>query len=153
MKPIPYRDVKRKLEPAGLASPPQKGSHVKFAKTIAEGRLTVIVPYHPEVSPGTIRSILRQFGLSQEEFEELLITPNPNPTQAKPRRTFTVTKWSHSCDNGATAVTTPFKAHPIWQSVTKTVVSIDPSRLKTRPPSVNSSCKHYVKRELIALID
>ena len=70
MKPIPYRDVKRKLESAGFSITAQKGSHVKFIKTIAEGTLTVIVPYHREVSSGT-RSILRQSGLSLEEFEDL----------------------------------------------------------------------------------
>jgi predicted RNA binding protein YcfA (HicA-like mRNA interferase family) len=46
MKPIPYRDVKRKLESAGFSITTQKGSHIKFIKTIAEGTLTVIVPYH-----------------------------------------------------------------------------------------------------------
>ncbi len=71
MKPIPYRDVKRKLESAGFSITTQKGSHVKFLKTIEEGTFTVIVPYHREVSPGTIRSILRQSGLSLEEFEAL----------------------------------------------------------------------------------
>jgi predicted RNA binding protein YcfA (HicA-like mRNA interferase family) len=71
MKPIPYRDVKRKLEAAGFSIATQKGSHVKFLKTTAEGIRTVIVPCHKEVSSGTLRSILRQAGLSVEEFEEL----------------------------------------------------------------------------------
>ena len=71
MKPLLYREVKRKLELAGFIVIPQKGSHVKFFKTIPEGTLTVIVPCHREVSPGTIRSILRQSSLSSEEFEEL----------------------------------------------------------------------------------
>jgi predicted RNA binding protein YcfA (HicA-like mRNA interferase family) len=71
MKPIPYRDVKRKLEAAGFSIATQKGSHVKFLKTTAEGIRTVIVPCHKEVSSGTLRSILRQAGLSIEEFEDL----------------------------------------------------------------------------------
>ena len=33
MKPLPYRDVKRKLEAAGFTQISQKGSHVKFIKT------------------------------------------------------------------------------------------------------------------------
>jgi predicted RNA binding protein YcfA (HicA-like mRNA interferase family) len=42
MKPIPYRDVKRKLESAGFSIATQKGSHVKFLKTTSEGIRTVI---------------------------------------------------------------------------------------------------------------
>jgi predicted RNA binding protein YcfA (HicA-like mRNA interferase family) len=71
MKPIPYRDVKRKLEAAGFSIATKKGSHVKVLKTTAEGIQTVIVPCHKEVSSGTLRSILRQAGLSIEEFEDL----------------------------------------------------------------------------------
>ncbi|MGI0493383.1 type II toxin-antitoxin system HicA family toxin [Alkalinema pantanalense CENA528] len=71
MKPLPYREVKRKLEQAGFVEISQKGSHVKFAKELADETWTVIVPYHREVSPGTLRSILRQAGLSVDEFEEL----------------------------------------------------------------------------------
>jgi len=37
----------------------------------ADGR-TAIVPLHDELAPGTLRSILRQAGLSAEEFERLL---------------------------------------------------------------------------------
>jgi predicted RNase H-like HicB family nuclease len=36
-----------------------------------QGLLTAIVPHHREVRVGTLRSILRQAGLSVEEFETL----------------------------------------------------------------------------------
>lgn len=49
----------------------QTGSHVKFAKTTNEGTLATIVPKHREVAVGTLRSILRQARLSQQEFERL----------------------------------------------------------------------------------
>jgi predicted RNA binding protein YcfA (HicA-like mRNA interferase family) len=49
----------------------QKGSHVKFAKRTDEGTRIVIVPRHREVAVGTLRSILRQAGLSPDEFEAL----------------------------------------------------------------------------------
>ncbi len=55
MQPIPYREVKRELESLGFSITTQKGSHVKFLKTIAEGTLTVIVPYHREVISGTMK--------------------------------------------------------------------------------------------------
>jgi predicted RNA binding protein YcfA (HicA-like mRNA interferase family) len=71
MKPLPYREVKRKLEQAGFVEVSQKGSHVKFLREFEDEVWTVIVPYHREVSPGTIRSILRQSGLAADAFEDL----------------------------------------------------------------------------------
>ena len=44
MKPLPFREVKRKLEGAGFVEVSQTGSHVKFAKTAAEGTRTAAVP-------------------------------------------------------------------------------------------------------------
>jgi predicted RNA binding protein YcfA (HicA-like mRNA interferase family) len=71
LKPLPYRKVKRKLEAAGFRVVSQKGSHIKFAKETAEGRRTAIVPNYKEITIGTISSILRQAGLSIDEFENL----------------------------------------------------------------------------------
>ena len=56
MKPLLFREVKRKLEAAGFVEVGQTGSHIKFAKTMPAG---------------TLRSILRQVGLSPEEFGSL----------------------------------------------------------------------------------
>lgn len=71
LKPLPYREVKRKLEAVGFEEVSQKGSHVKFARQTREGRRTTIVPHHREVAIGTLRSIVRQAGLSLEDFEQL----------------------------------------------------------------------------------
>ncbi len=71
LSPLPYREVKRKLEAAGFAEVSQRGSHIKFSKQTAEGLRTAIVPRHREIAVGTLRSILRQAGLSTEEFEAL----------------------------------------------------------------------------------
>ncbi len=71
MRPVPYREVKRKLEAAGFVQVGQTGSHAKFAKTTREGTLTATVPKHREVAAGTLRSILRQAHLDQHEFEQL----------------------------------------------------------------------------------
>lgn len=71
LKPLPFREVKQRLEAAGFAEVSSKGSHVKFAKTTPEGVWTAIVPRHREVAVGTLRSILRQANLSPEEFEAL----------------------------------------------------------------------------------
>lgn len=59
LSPLPYREVKRKLEAAGFIEVSQKGSHVKFAKQTDEGLRTALVPRHREIAVGTLRSILR----------------------------------------------------------------------------------------------
>ena len=71
MKPVPYREVKRKREAAGFVLVGQTGSHVEFAKTTNEGTLTATVPRHREVAAGTLRSVLRQARLTPEQFERL----------------------------------------------------------------------------------
>jgi predicted RNA binding protein YcfA (HicA-like mRNA interferase family) len=71
LEALPFREVRRKLIAVGFAEAGQRGSHVKFAKTGPEGIRTAIVPHHREVAVGTLRSILRQAGLSPEEFEAL----------------------------------------------------------------------------------
>jgi predicted RNA binding protein YcfA (HicA-like mRNA interferase family) len=47
----------------------QRGSHVKLRRD--DGRV-VIVPMHAELARGTLRSILRQAGLSLDELTALL---------------------------------------------------------------------------------
>jgi len=71
LRPLRYREVKRKLEAAGFVEISSRGAHVKFAKETVLGTYTAIVPRHREVAVGTLRSILRQAGLSVEEFESL----------------------------------------------------------------------------------
>jgi predicted RNA binding protein YcfA (HicA-like mRNA interferase family) len=71
MKPLPFREVKRKLEAAGFNEVGQTGSHVKFAKTTPAGTRTATVPKHHEVAAGTLRSILRQAAITAEEFDAL----------------------------------------------------------------------------------
>ena len=63
------REVIRALEKAGFAQVSQRGCHVKLRNDA--GR-TVIVPLHREVARGTLGSILRQSGLSIDEFREFL---------------------------------------------------------------------------------
>jgi predicted RNA binding protein YcfA (HicA-like mRNA interferase family) len=71
MKPLAFREVKRKLQAAGFLEVGQTGSHIKFAKTTVEGTRTATVPKHREVAAGTLRSILRQAGIGAENFEAL----------------------------------------------------------------------------------
>lgn len=71
LRPLPYREVRRKLEAAGFIVQSQKGSHVKFVRQTEQGILTTIVPQHREVATGTLRSILRQAGISVDEWDQL----------------------------------------------------------------------------------
>ena len=71
LRPLPYREVKRRLETAGFAEVSQRGSHVKFVKYSGDAVYTAIVPRHREIAVGTLRSVLRQSGITQEEWENL----------------------------------------------------------------------------------
>jgi predicted RNA binding protein YcfA (HicA-like mRNA interferase family) len=71
LRPLPYREVRRKREAAGFAPISQRGSHVKFTRRSNGELRSVVVPNHREVAVGTLRSILRQAGLSVEDFESL----------------------------------------------------------------------------------
>ena len=62
----------RALERLGFAFISQEGSHVKLRKQTTEHILTVIVPLHPELSRGTLASILRQASISSEELKQNL---------------------------------------------------------------------------------
>ncbi len=44
---------------------------VKFAKSTDEGTRSTIAPHYREITIGTLGSILRQAGISGEEFEVL----------------------------------------------------------------------------------
>jgi predicted RNA binding protein YcfA (HicA-like mRNA interferase family) len=71
LRPLAYREVRRKLLAADFSEVSRRGSHVKFAKTASQGTRTAIVPDHREVAIGTLRSILRQAGLTPDEFDAL----------------------------------------------------------------------------------
>lgn len=71
LRSLPFREVRRRLLAAGWVEVATTGSHVKFARSTAAGTRTAIVPKHAEVARGTLRSILRQAGISPEDFEAL----------------------------------------------------------------------------------
>jgi predicted RNA binding protein YcfA (HicA-like mRNA interferase family) len=67
------RQVVRALQRAGFVVVRTRGSHSVLARPGEPGR-AVIVPVHGnrDLKPGTIRSIIRQSGLSVSEFRDLL---------------------------------------------------------------------------------
>ncbi len=58
------------LEKIGFSVNRQRGSHIILVRE--EPRITVSVPDHKELDRGTLRSIIRQVGLSVEEFIHFL---------------------------------------------------------------------------------
>ena len=66
---LPVRNVTRALESVGFTYVRTKGSHAVYRNR--DGRVTVI-PRHGVVKRGTLASILRQVGLTADEFLQLL---------------------------------------------------------------------------------
>ena len=72
LRPLPFREVKRRLEAVGFVEASQKGSHVKFVRRSQEAVDTAIVPKKSEIPVGTLRSILHQAHIDPEDWESLL---------------------------------------------------------------------------------
>lgn len=69
---LPYTEIVRALERAGWRVVRQKGSHIRMEKQSDEETLRLTVPAHRPVKRSTLSHILKQAGLSVEEFLELL---------------------------------------------------------------------------------
>jgi len=65
-------EVIKALTKAGFEVVGRRGSHVRLKKKTPNKTYIVIVPLHPEIKMGTLKSILRQAGLTREEFIELI---------------------------------------------------------------------------------
>jgi predicted RNA binding protein YcfA (HicA-like mRNA interferase family) len=63
-------DCVKALEKIGFVVDRQRGSHIIMVRE--EPRTTISVPDHKELDRGTLRGIIRQAGLSVDEFIELL---------------------------------------------------------------------------------
>lgn len=65
------QEVIAALKKDGWHEQRQRGSHLHLKKEGAAGRVTVPVHSKP-LTPGTLRNIIKQAGLTVEEFLELL---------------------------------------------------------------------------------
>ncbi len=75
MPPLPIisgRSCVRTLEKAGYVAVRQSGSHIALRRDDPPPARTVIVPDHRALDRGTLRAIIRQAGLTVEEFIALL---------------------------------------------------------------------------------
>jgi len=62
--------VIRALKKAGFVELRQKGSHVSLEKRAGENVFHTVVPMHGSLAKGTLSDILKQAGLTVEEFRE-----------------------------------------------------------------------------------
>ena len=67
---ISGRDCVQALKKVGFYLKRQEGSHMILRRDNPFGQ--VVVPDHKELDRGTLRSIIRQSGLSVDEFTKLL---------------------------------------------------------------------------------
>lgn len=65
------RQVVRALMKIGYERDRQRGSHVILRQEVSPHR-RLVVPDHSEVAKGTLRAIIRQAGLTVDEFKALL---------------------------------------------------------------------------------
>ena len=68
---ISGREVIAVLSKIGYKKDRQKGSHI-ILRQISYPHRRVVVPDHREVAKGTLRKIIKQVGLTVEEFKRLL---------------------------------------------------------------------------------
>ena len=64
-------EVIKRLRKAGFIAVRQKGSHVRLEKRMEEGMIKLTVPLHDEMKKGTLNRIIKDAGLTLEEFENL----------------------------------------------------------------------------------
>ncbi|MCL1823597.1 MAG: type II toxin-antitoxin system HicA family toxin [Oscillospiraceae bacterium] len=65
------QEIIRILENLGFIFKSQKGSHAKYVKIQKDSPTkTVIIPMHDIVAKGTLKSIIKQAGLTIEEFNK-----------------------------------------------------------------------------------
>ena len=64
-------EVVKTLAKAGYEQDRQRGSHI-ILRQVASPHRRVVVPDHKEVAKGTLRAIIRQAGLTVDEFKALL---------------------------------------------------------------------------------
>jgi predicted RNA binding protein YcfA (HicA-like mRNA interferase family) len=69
---ISVMDAVRALERLGFEVVRQRGSHVVLKKQLPERQVGCAVPLHRELAIGTLRGILKQANVSQDEFVDAL---------------------------------------------------------------------------------
>ena len=63
------QEAVKKFQKAGWVVARQRGSHIMMIKSNYE--YTLSIPQHKELGPGILRKLIRQAGLTVEEFDAL----------------------------------------------------------------------------------
>jgi len=69
---ISGKEALKALERAGFVVVRQRGSHVRIKKVTSESVIKITIPIHETLDRGTLKGILRNAGLTIEEFVDLL---------------------------------------------------------------------------------
>lgn len=70
IRPLPYRVVIKKVRKLGFAfRRATGGSHEIWWNE--KTRKTCVIPHHKEVKAGTLKNIVRQMGVSEDEFVKI----------------------------------------------------------------------------------
>jgi predicted RNA binding protein YcfA (HicA-like mRNA interferase family) len=72
LRRVSGQEAIRALEKLGFEQVRQRGSHVVLKRQTPEGAVGCVVPLHRELAIGTLRGILKQAGVTPEEFVEKL---------------------------------------------------------------------------------
>lgn len=68
LRRVSAHETIRALERLGFVQVRQRGSHIVLKKQTAEGEVGCVVPVHRELAIGTLRSILKQARVTDDEF-------------------------------------------------------------------------------------
>jgi len=69
---ISGREAVKALSRAGFRVVRQRGSHVRLEKRTEERLIKLTVPLHKSLKKGTLRRIIKDAGLTVQEFNRLL---------------------------------------------------------------------------------
>jgi len=69
---LPGAELIKILSQEGFVKKRQKGSHVILIKEDEGGKRGCVVPMHSALKVGTLKAILKQAGIGEEEFLKLL---------------------------------------------------------------------------------
>ncbi len=70
LRRISGQEAIKALERLGFTQVRQKGSHVILKKRTPQGEIGCVVPLHPELAVGTLRGILKQARITEQQFME-----------------------------------------------------------------------------------
>jgi predicted RNA binding protein YcfA (HicA-like mRNA interferase family) len=69
---VSARDAIRAFEKIGYRQVRQRGSHIRLRDDTNPNHLPLTIPNHKTLKPGLLRKLIRDAGLTVDEFKELL---------------------------------------------------------------------------------